>query len=175
MRVSASRALNGSSSSSRSGSLTRARASDTRWAWPPDSDSGQASCFSVRPTSSRARRARSTRSAVAGEFSSARATFSPTLRQGSSRGSWNATDVRPDDGDLVGGGRVETGQAAQQGGLARAAAAEQGDELAGVHVEVEPRGARSVLPKERWCWWTRATTPSAYGGRGRRCGCLGAP
>ena len=30
-----------------------------------------------------------------GELSSARATFSRTLRQGSSRGSWNATDVRP--------------------------------------------------------------------------------
>ena len=51
MRVSASRALNGSSSSSSDGLLTSARASETRWAWPPESCSGQASSLSPSPTS----------------------------------------------------------------------------------------------------------------------------
>ena len=40
MRVSASSAPSGSSSSSRRGWCTSARASDTRWRWPPDSRAG---------------------------------------------------------------------------------------------------------------------------------------
>ena len=42
MRVPASSAASGSSSSSAAGSVARARASATRWAWPPDSARGLA-------------------------------------------------------------------------------------------------------------------------------------
>ena len=57
-RVIASRALKGSSISSTSGSTASARASDTRWRWPPDSSCGQRSPRSPRPTSARASPAR---------------------------------------------------------------------------------------------------------------------
>ena len=49
IRVSASSALNGSSSSSRPGSRTSARASAARWASPPDSVSGHASAALGQP------------------------------------------------------------------------------------------------------------------------------
>ena len=61
MRVSASRAPNGSSSSSSRGRLTRARASATRCRWPPESTAGQSSARSARPTSASAVGARAAR------------------------------------------------------------------------------------------------------------------
>ena len=144
MRVRASRALNGSSSSSRSGSLTRARASDTRCACPPERDSGQASRFSVRPTSSSARRARRRARCGPAEFSRASATLlldpapgqQPRLLEGDGRAAG--------DGDLARPARVEAGEAAQQRGLAGAAATEQGDELARRARRGRVRAARDV-------------------------------
>src|SRR5229473_2347733 len=49
-RVKASRALNGSSSSSTAGRATKARAIAARWAMPPDSCCGNASANARRPT-----------------------------------------------------------------------------------------------------------------------------
>ena len=137
IRVSASSALNGSSSSSRLGSRTRARASAARWASPPDRVSGQASARPVRPTSSSAPRA-TARGSAAG-------------RRGAARGSDVVADPAPGhqprllEGDRRGAGHVEfpgdravqPGQRAQQGGLAGPAAADQRDELAGRDVQVE--------------------------------------
>ncbi len=98
-RVSASSALNGSSSSSRPGALTSARASETRWAWPPDSVTGHTSCFSASPTSSSPARARRRRSSRL-PSRRARATLSPTRFQGSRRGCWNATETTPSTSTL---------------------------------------------------------------------------
>ena len=89
--VRASSALNGSSSSSRPGSRTSARASAARWASPPDRVTGQARARSVSPTSASAVSAR----AAASGARSPRATLARTRRQGSRRGSWNAIATGP--------------------------------------------------------------------------------
>ena len=75
-----------------------------------------------------------------------------TLAHGSSRGSWNIT--RADrvgaalEADRAGVGRVEAGDQTQQRALAAAAAADDGDELAGGDVEVDP--AQHLLVAERF-------------------------
>ena len=126
IRVSASRALNGSSSRSRSGSRTRARASEARWASPPDRVSGQASAARPSPTSS---------SAAARPARGLRA-LQPERDVGEHPLPRHQTGFLEGDGDgavdlhLALGAGVEAGERAQQRGLARAAAAEQGDELA---------------------------------------------
>ena len=119
------------------GLLTSARASDTRWAWPPESCRGQAHSLSVRPTSLSVSSASRLRSRRSGPLSRASSTFSRTRRQGSSRGSWKATAVRPLTWTSLGRRRVEVRQAAQQRGLAAAAAAQQDDELAGLDGQVD--------------------------------------
>ena len=91
IRVSASRALNGSSSSSRLGSRTSARASDARCASPPDSVSGHAPARPVRPTSASAPAALAPGSAAR----SPRLTLALTRRHGTRRGSWNAMETVP--------------------------------------------------------------------------------
>ena len=137
MRVSASRAPNGSSSSSSSGRRTSARASEARWASPPESVSGQASARSVSPTSSSVVSAASRASGRCRPS----ATLSVTLRHGSRRGSWKATatepgtSTSPETPSLR--GVVEAGEHPQQRALARAAATEQRDELAVGDGEVE--------------------------------------
>ena len=137
MRVRASSALKGSSSSSRSGSRTSARASEARCAWPPESCNGHASAFSSMPTSSRAFRACACRRARSGPFASASAMLSCTLRQGRRRGSWKATETAPFTRELRGRSAIEPGQAAQQCRLAGPAAAQQGDELTATDLEVK--------------------------------------
>ncbi len=87
IRVSASRAANGSSSSSRRGSRTKARARATRCASPPDNVAGHASRWRCNPTSrsaasARPRASRPLRPSV---------TLRHTCFHGSRRGSWNAT------------------------------------------------------------------------------------
>ena len=144
-RVSASSALNGSSSSIRSGSRTSARASATRWRWPPESWRGHASSRPSRPTSANARRARAAGSARAG-----RARRSAiTLRHGISRGSWKTTAGVPPVRSSPVDPAVEPGERAQQRRLARPRAAQQGDELARRDVQVEPvehaSGRRSAV------------------------------
>ena len=91
-RVSASRAPNGSSRSRTSGRRASALARETRWAWPPDSVSGQRSARSASSTCSRAVRAFAR---VSSQRSRPRTTLRHTRRQGSSRGSWNATLTLP--------------------------------------------------------------------------------
>src|SRR5216684_6224356 len=83
-RVKASRALNGSSSSSTAGRATKARAIAARWAMPPDSCCGNASANARRPTRASAASSR-------GRLASANSTFSRTLSQGISRGSWKTS------------------------------------------------------------------------------------
>lgn len=90
MRVSASSAPNGSSSSSRSGSRTNARASEARWASPPESVLGQASLRWSRPTSFSARSA-TARPGLPGRPSK---TLRHTFFHGISRGDWKATALR---------------------------------------------------------------------------------
>lgn len=85
-RVSASSAPNGSSNSRSSGSRTRARASETRCAWPPDRVLGQTVARSSMPTSARALSAR----ARSGRPGRPRTTLRHTFSQGSSRGDWKA-------------------------------------------------------------------------------------
>src|SRR6266851_2863880 len=89
-RVKASRALNGSSSSSTAGRATKARAIAARWAMPPDSCCGNASANARRPTRASAASA-SGRRWSRGRLASANSTFSRTLSQGISRGSWKTS------------------------------------------------------------------------------------
>ena len=65
MRVSASSAPSGSSSASRRGRLTSARASATRCFWPPDSTDGHSPARSASPTASSASSARARASRLA--------------------------------------------------------------------------------------------------------------
>ncbi len=87
MRVRASRAPKGSSSSRRSGSRARARASEARWASPPDNVFGHAPARPASPTSANARSATG-RSGFPGSPSR---TLRQTRFQGISRGAWKAT------------------------------------------------------------------------------------
>ena len=95
-RVSASRALNGSSMSRTRGSSASARAIATRWLVPPDSVDGLASANSRSPTrrssSSRPGRLAVSRSQPASSIG--KRTFSSAVRQASRRGSWNTSPTR---------------------------------------------------------------------------------
>ena len=151
IRVSASSALNGSSSSSSAGLLTSARASETRWACPPDSCSGQASSLSVRPTSSSVCSGQLVAVAALGAVEQRQrdVLLHPAPRQQPrllERDGRAAGDL-----DLARGDRVEVRQAAQQRRLAAAAAPEQGDELAGPDVEVDRCGAPGC-PRRTRLW-----------------------
>ena len=131
-RVRASSAPNGSSSRSTHGSRASARASDVRWAMPPETSRGRWPAKSVSPTRSsssatRVAPVRDRRSRAAG-----RAPRSPaSVRHGSSRGSWKATAQRGSmpatgvavDPDRAGRRRVQPGGDPQQRGLAAAARA----------------------------------------------------
>ena len=86
-RVRASRAPNGSSSSSSLGSIARARPIATRCFMPPESSAGSLSAAWLRPTRAMLRSTRSRRSdALASRItlSTARAMFWRTVCQGSS-------------------------------------------------------------------------------------------
>ena len=126
IRVRASSAPNGSSSSSRSGWRTRARASDTRWASPPESVLGQSLSCPVSPTSARAR----------GHGPRLRRPVESEDHVGEHAGPRQQPRLLVDDRPTLGHehlalcARVEAGQRPQDGALARTAAAEQGHELA---------------------------------------------
>ena len=150
IRVSASSALNGSSSSSRPGSRTSARASDARWASPPDRVSGQAWLVRSGPP----RPGRSRAAASGSRSRRPRATLASTLRQGSSRGSWNATATVV--GPLITPvtSRSSPASARSSVDLPVPLTPEQGDELAGRDVQVQAvehragrrrRGLRSAV------------------------------
>ncbi|MGY4500280.1 hypothetical protein ACVWYH_004211 [Bradyrhizobium sp. GM24.11] len=85
-----SSAANGSSIRRISGSVTSARASDTRIFMPPDNSRGKASAKSARPTltSASSTRARPSAFGTPPSFNGNR-TFSRTLVQGIKVGSWN--------------------------------------------------------------------------------------
>src|SRR5258708_68184 len=89
-RVKGAGARNGSSSSSTAGRATKARAIAARWAMPPDSCCGNASANARRPTRASAASA-SGRRWSRGRLASANSTFSRTLSQGISRGSWKTS------------------------------------------------------------------------------------
>jgi hypothetical protein len=94
-RVISSSAANGSSSNSRCGCVTRARAIDARIFMPPDSSRGTARANSARPTAaSAAATAASMRSRGQRCNTSGSATLSATLAQGISVGSWNTKPMR---------------------------------------------------------------------------------
>ncbi len=157
IRVSASSAPNGSSSTSSRGSRASARASDTRCASPPDSVSGQASARSVEPDLVE----RPPGDASWGRRPAGRARrWRVTRFHGTSRASWKATATaparRPRSGLALDVG-VQAGERAQQRRLAGAAAPDQGDELAGrspVRGRPGPCGPpnarRSPRMRDRW-------------------------
>ena len=156
MRVSASRALNGSSSSSRSGSLTSARASETRWAWPPDSEPGHTSAFSVRLTSASAPRTFSRRLPSRTVLSSASSTLRSTVRQGSRRGSWKATEVRPVTATSPLGEASRPARLRSRVDLPEPLRPSRATNSPRRTVRFAPRST-CVLPKERWWPRTSAT------------------
>ncbi|MNU94018.1 hypothetical protein D3C71_839710 [compost metagenome] len=88
MRVNASSAPSGSSSSKRRGLCTRARARATRWRWPPDRRAGHSFSRSPRPT-----RASTSAAALRCPGGRPRATLSCTRFQGKRRESWNMMRV----------------------------------------------------------------------------------
>ena len=162
MRVSASNAPSGSSSTSRRGRLTSARASATRCFWPPERTEGH----------SRARSARPTRRAPSARLASAEARRSrpdrPRLRQHGRPG--QQARLLEHHADIVAGAapaprtdaagvaRFEPGEQSQQRALAAAAAPDDGDELPGgvrdrcraARVVAEGLGkARSAAPARR--------------------------
>ncbi len=146
MRVSASSAPNGSSSSSRSGSRTSARASAARWASPPDSVFGQSSLVTgeadLGERGARPRSAASRPSAGRGRRCRARWPRQQPRVLEHDRAASRARAI------VARGAAVEAGERAQQGALARAAAAEQGHELAGAEVQVDAARARRAAPND---------------------------
>ena len=156
MRVRASRALNGSSSSSSSGLLTSARASETRWACPPESCSGQASCFSLSPTSASVASASSWRRSRCSVLSRASATFSRTDFHGSSRGSWKATPVRPCTSTSPAGTGSRPVRLRSSVDLPQPLRPSRATNSPGRMSRSTSRSTW-VLPKDRLCRWTRAT------------------
>ena len=133
-RVSASSAANGSSSSSSSGSRTSARASATRWASPPDSVAGHAGAWSAEADLVE----RLTPAALAPRPRRwPMITLASTRVDGTSRGSWYTVVRTVGHEHLAVVGSLEPGQDAQQRRLARAARAQQRDELAAADVEVD--------------------------------------
>ena len=136
---SASSAPNGSSSSSSSGSRTRARASAARWASPPDSVLGQSRSWPARPTSASAARPRS-RGVAPGEPST---TLSRHAAQAAAAGPGRRPTRRAGTSTSPSASRSSPARP-QQRALARAAAAEQGHELAGPDLEVDAREHRAV-------------------------------
>ena len=160
----ASRLLSGSSSSSRRGSETSARASATRCCWPPESCEGSRSSRPARPTCAIAARVRSRRSGgldagqlqrvgdvvedahvrpdrVVLEHDAEPRSFGGTTLPGRGVG-----DALVADANRAGIGRLEAGDQPQQHGLAAAGRAEQREALAVDQLEVEPRqhGLRAV-------------------------------
>ena len=113
--VSASRALNGSSSSSKFGSRTSARASDARCASPPERVSGEAAARSVsadfgQSVAALARSGRIARRPQADVVGDALPRDEPRFLEGDRH--------RAVNGELAGDLLVEPGQCPQQGGLA---------------------------------------------------------
>ena len=98
-RVISSKAAKGSSSSSSLGLVTRARASATRIAMPPESWAGRAASAPFRPTraSAASARVRASPRAVPAN-SSGSAALARAVRQGASVGAWNTTAVSPRPG-----------------------------------------------------------------------------
>ena len=97
-RVSASRALNGSSRSSTPGSSASARAMATRCRVPPESWCGRSCSISSVPTNPNRSRARASRAVRDQPASSrGRTTLSRAERHGRSRGSWK-TNPTPRSG-----------------------------------------------------------------------------
>ncbi len=94
IRVSASSDANGSSSSRTPGSRARARASDVRWAMPPDTSRGRCPANAVKPTTSSSRATRWAPSSPEVPGGRPMATLAARVRHGSSRGSWKANAHR---------------------------------------------------------------------------------
>ena len=144
-----SSAPSGSSSSSTCGWLISARASATRWRWPPDSCAGRrsptpASCTSA--SSSSARRSRSGLGTLAHHQRIGDVVADAHVREqrvvlehGVHRPRVRRAHrhVVAADQDAPGGGQREAADHAQAGGLARARRPEQGEELAGVDRQVD--------------------------------------
>ena len=132
-------APSGSSSNSRRGLCTRARARATRCRWPPDRRAGHSFNRSPSPT-------RASTSAAAPRRSGGRprATLSATRFQGSRRESWNmdagavaqAAHALAVDADGAARNRFQPRHQAQQRAFAAAAAAHDGDKLAGLDHQV---------------------------------------
>ena len=169
-RISGSRALNGSSKNSTSGSTASARARPTRCCWPPESMSGYACAWCSRPTSVSSSRACSWRAfLLSPRISSPKATLSMTRRCGSRPKCWNTiekrwrrssrrrlrvrlADVLAVEEDLAEGRLDQAGQAADERGLAGARQAHDHEDLAGLDLERDvahgDRGA-GVAPEVR--------------------------
>ena len=168
MRVSASSAPSGSSSASTRGRLTSARASATRCFCPPDSTAGHSSALSARPTSRQRLSARDRASPATCVRGRARPRHWRARRaQGNSRGSWNITRARCSGrvrriakADAAGVGGLEPGDQPQQRALAAAAAADDGDELAGAEsagrCRAAPRCRRTICAGPAWSAADRA-------------------
>ena len=138
-RVISSRAPNGSSSNSTSGSVTSERAIAARWRIPPDSCAGRARSNPARPTRSISAATLVPRCPLAGDLQrqSHVALDGAPGQQGwilegdaQPAGAAQHRRCRAVDGDLAARRLLEVGEDAQHGRLAAARRAEQGDELA---------------------------------------------
>ena len=145
----------GSSASSSAGSVTSARATATRCCWPPESWSGLLRRRSPRPTSHEpllgtlvglggwdtVERERQ-RGVLGGvehrnQVEELEHEAEAATSQHGELVVGHARDGHPVDLDLTFGWRVQPAEQVEQGGLAAAAGTHDGDELAGVHSEVD--------------------------------------
>ena len=147
-----------------------ARATATRWAWPPEISSGSLSASSPRSSAGERRARPLARAArrVAPSSTSGSATFSSTVSGGSRLGPWKTTPTGPGRRSLARAdrrparpcpcvGRVEAGHEVQQRRLARARRADERDPVA--RRRPRSRSARSA---------TVAAAPCAVGAARRR-------
>jgi hypothetical protein len=148
MRVSASSAPSGSSSSSSRGWCTSARASDTRWRCPPDRRAGQSPARSARPTCASTSRPRARcdggRPSVTLSITRFQGKQARVLEHDAGVGA-QALQRLAVEGDAAGARLVEAGHQPQQRALAAAAAADDGDELA----RRRPPAASRAAPRAR--------------------------
>ena len=149
----------GSSAISSCGSLASARATATRCCWPPDSSYGRCAACAPRPTSSSSTATRSSRSAAGHRPAAAARRRSPPptgsgsarttgrrsrscrRRSSSSSRSAGRGDVVAGHHDPAGGRPVQPADQVEQGGLAGAGPAADGDQLAAAGGERDSRTA----------------------------------
>src|SRR5262249_44511303 len=150
-RVSASRALNGSSISSILGWIDRARAMPTRCFMPPESCAGRLASAPLSPTRSMNLRAWSctlARSHDGQRERPAKAMLPMTVSPGSTAGAGAAYLAVVDDPVAL-ARPVEPGQHVQDRGLAAAGMADQADELAAIDAEPQVLEHRRVAKAAR--------------------------